>query len=162
MIDQFLNSLILDKLLSLASEYYLWYILGTLLVLKETWIRYIAMTRLHMMREAGLLDVKRNSFAWWLAMYHLGEFLILDFTLMILLSIPLLDVPRVWKGELLTTGFLSRHYKERPAFDVFKIWQPLHNLDMWYSMHVRKPFATWAGKVLLDDADPSGKHIKES
>ena len=134
--------------------------LVTVKVIFETWGWYVMMARLHEMHIAGLLSPDRSLLVYRFAQVHAARFFVYDFLLMLLLAFPLLDVPRVWRGELLTTGFLSRHYNERPSFDVFKIWQPLHNLDMWYSMHVRKPFATWAGAALLDDVDPSGKHIK--
>jgi len=160
MVDQLLNSLILDQILALAKDYYLHYIVFTLLVLNFTWVWFTAIMRLQEMKESGLLDVKRNKTMWYLAWFNLLIGLIMDALLAVLLSIPLLDVPRWWRGEFLTTAFLSRHYNEKPAFDVFKIWMPLYNADQWYSMHVRKPFATWAGAVLLDDIDPSGKHIK--
>lgn len=160
MIDQILSSMIIDQTMQLVQEYYLHYILLLWVVLSETWIRFVAMCRLHEMKRDGLLSPQRSTTAWYLSWYHLIIFLVLDTTLALLLMIPLLDVPRVWRGEVLTTAFLSRHYNERPAFDVFRIWQPLYNLDMWYSMRVRKPFAAWAGRALLDDVDPSGKHVK--
>lgn len=160
MIEQLLNSTVLQHLWGLAKEYYVGYAVIMLITLNFTWVWFTAIMRLQEMREAGVLDVKRNRTLWYLAWFNLLIGLMADAFLAVLLAIPLLDFPRWWKGEFLTTAFLSRHYNEKPAFEVFKLWMPLYNADQWYSMHVRKPFATWAGAVLLDDIDPSGKHIK--
>lgn len=151
------------EILALVKAYYLDYIIITLFVLNFTWVWFTAIMRLQLMREAGLLDVKRNATLWYLAWLNLVIGLIADTLLSVLLTIPMLDLPQWWKGEFLTTARLCRYYGTTPVYPVFIWYDPrcYYNIvQTWMNIKVRKPFATWAGVVLLNDVDPSGQHIK--
>jgi len=122
------------------------YIFFTLFVLNITWVYFTAIMRLQLMREAGLLDVKRNKTMWYLSWFNLVIGLFLDALLNVLISVPMLELPQWQNKEILTTARLCRYYESTDT--------------SWLTTKIRKPFATWAGEVLLNDVDPSGKHIK--
>jgi hypothetical protein len=159
-ITSWFSSIVLTDILAFAKAYYLDYIIITLFTLNFTWVWFTAIMRLQLMRKAGLLDVKRNAVMWYLAWLNLVIGLIADALLSVLLTIPMLDLPQWWKGEFLTTARLCRYYEMTPVYSTFKWYNPFATFQSWMDINVRKPFATWAGVVLLNDVDPSGQHIK--
>lgn len=102
-----------------------------LLIVYALWVFYLAAMNLKRARDAGTLS--RTALVLGTPVVWIG--LSLDLAGNILLTVPFFDLPR----ETTVTARLKRYAK---------------GPDGW-----RKRVALWAADDLLDDFDPSGKHI---
>lgn len=112
--------------------------LYSFLLMNLTWIYYIAIMHLRDAKDAGRL----SGFAKYLGYSNLAIGLVLDVLVnLVPVTILLLEVPRIFDGELLTTTRLSRHIKEG---------------DGW-----RRSVALWCCKNLLSTFDSDHNHCGE-
>ena len=95
------------------------------------WIFYLAVMNLSKAKKEGKLSKIANFFG--IPVLVIGLFL--DLLCNILITVPFLDLPR----ETTVTARLKRYVKGK---------------DNW-----RKRFTLWFADDMLDDFDPSGKHI---
>lgn len=119
------------------------YFIGSLLLINFTWVYFTAIMRLQQVRDAGKLAWRKNPVLWLLAWVNLIVGLVLDVAVnWLVCSVILLEFPR----EFLTTARLCRWYGSTSARPFDARW--------------RKPVSAWFGETLLNDIDPSGKHVK--
>lgn len=110
-----------------------WYPLAGFLLMYACWVLYLAIMNLQRARNSGVLTLVAHRFG--LPILYIG--LLVDFLVNIfVLTIIFADPPREW----LVTSRLTRYWDGPPG------WR--RDLAHWYAIN------------LLDDFDPSGKHIK--
>lgn len=106
------------------------------LILYATWFFYLAIMNLKRARDAGTLSKTALRLAY--PGFVVG--LLLDVLSNLVLCFLMLDIPR----ELLVTSRLKRYVNTRRSGRIHRY---------------RRFLAVWAADMLLDDFDPSGKHI---
>lgn len=109
----------------------IYYIGLTVFSLYSLWLFYLAVMNLSQAKNKGTLSKSANFFG--IPILIIG--LLVDFICNVLITVPFLDLPK----ETTVTARLKR-YAAGP--------------DNW-----RKKFTQWFADDMLDDFDPSGKHI---
>lgn len=123
--------------------FFIYWLLTEVVLIFVTWVFFAAVMRFQMLRDAGKLEFSRHPLRWVMAHIALAIGLVLD-TLVNwrFCTIAGMEIPK----EFLTTARLNRWYG---------------STDTGLLARWRRWLAGYFGDELLDDVDPSGKHIKK-